>query len=1387
MDCTARIPLEPGVVERLERLIASYESGAATLPARLLEEAPLPESRLGVVRLAERIAEEAGRGVYGKVYAIVGEWGMGKSWAGAKVVEALRARGVEARLEHLDNLVDTALQAMEGRADPRLAREAMIESLSKPGLPAVVVVDEVEGILRSIRGQATEPDRAAVQAFLDILKSLFDPRLKYGGLLRGRLTLVLLMTREAFNHLRGLLEEAGVGGRFLRRSDVVFLQPLARYESIRLARYYVEALTGRSPGEVFEDERLLEVFHTVSGGVPGTLLEALIKTLRAHIRACGGGCLCRVTPASLLDTLSQITVTSESGAQYTPLDREEAEALLARLRVSREALLLVASTSTLAPEEAVRAAPALQAGRVGYARVIAYRIGDLADWFEAVREKLCRDGGELCVAELRSSVGSLVHYHPGYGWILTLPRDPGELASWLEYYGWTGGRDPREVYEAIRPGPGMQGWVTLRPEYAGRIYKSRPPTGLEFLPSPKAREHARDLLRAAEESRERMEELVAQGLRVILEYSGLARPGEHPGVYVYRYDWQGYGASTRYEVPVHIIPAGARPVEACRENPKLKASIILVPGGESREESCPGLTGVPLEAGVRRRLALIAAGLEAADKHRVQVDHDLLGDTAIRLARDLGLPEALAGAAERLREAGIIVEPRSEALYLAQSALGVGRDIVKASMLLADAHYYLVVAGSPEGSAGREEAARAAGILAELTPYAKTSHWCGVQIPRLSDVDIGKSRGEVEEAISRAVDYLVHEGLAAHSRGLVASIVRRERIASRIIEAFQGKRATLEQILEAFILPVDEAYRREAEARVKARLEALSHLGYVDIIGRRGELYEVRRERKTIPAPTYGPRAAGSLRRQIEAAATLIARVSPGTMPKHLGTLLVYKQKDAKIITPRLLEEVYDYLQELRRVWNGTPARRQYYDSTIKVYNLYIAQLAEKAVEALTQSIRGLRDQISEARRQAEERLGRLRDLIRGEGPTAELVSRIRGEIEGLLAEALEALARGVATAMELGDGLVEDPARGRLGGEADDMFFRKCEGRNRRPPPHYYSPHLYYWQAIGGKVVATVEEKSRKAVELATLAAMLADRIKGLGMDPDAVSSKILDDAGKMSLARALEYTLSTLESELREVESRAERARRLEARLDSARGRLEEAEEALRAAEATVARLSSHVDVGEAERLLAEARRSLSMAENLVGQAAGYHRSGKCIDSENALKYCLGLLERAVEHASSAQTLAGQAASMVKRVFDERVERARDALERARVQVERLRAEAAGVGGVQEQEVLAAARRAEEILEAADPARDPAGAEEAARRALEIVDEARRRLIPEEARALYDLLVRLREGEVDLETVLEEAGRAAGDILPGLRRLLAMASRHGYRLTVRARERRG
>jgi hypothetical protein len=1415
VECSARLEL-PGDAAALSAP-AAWEAQRALLGGesrRLLEEAGPAwrgEVRGRVRRLLDRARRLEGSGL-SLVAFIVGEWGLGKTYTGDLIVREAEALGLRAVRVPYDNLLDAARSAMGGGGDPLAARRALEEYLSSRG--GVVVVDEVESAIRSLRGRAILVDEVANNAFFEIVKGLLNPELGAAQKLRGRVHLVLLLTREAYRLLTEMLRVQGVAGKFLRRAEIVFLRPLSKLESLRLLEAYTRALTGLEAGEVFEDPRLLEVFHLVSQGNPGVALEMLAHVLRWHVSACGGGCICRVTPLSLLRSLMDAAVMVEEGVVASPVNEALAPTVLAAASASRAALLLIASGSALLPGEyGERDLEALARARMRPTRVVVARLGsqaDAAEWLSGVARRYCPRGSGECVSAVISALSWLVHPHPEGGFFAALPEKPEEAAAWLEALGWPPGRLPREPHAELQPGgPGWApGGLALPPDRLAALYRVRGGAGLEFVADPRARERARVLLEEAEGRPEALARLVSRGLEALALHALPAGRGES-GLY-YEYSRSEHGETVAYHVPLRVDARGLyspeEALEECAASLEAQASITILPVPEDYQapsRGCPGLVVLHLPQGVQRRLAAVAAALEAAGE---AVDEELLARELEFLAESLGLAESVAAAAERLYDEVVIVAPVSQGVRSAREAPGVG-DYRIAAAFLADAHRYLVAAGG-RGAAAPEEAAGLAVALAKLAPFGRSGaeRWCGAEIPYVSAAGLkDESPGMVERAVVQGLRALVEEGMARAVQAGYRSSVDSDPIAARILRLPQGVEVDGDLIGRIFILPSSETLRAYSLARVEARLQALAQLGLAEPVEpEAGNRFRSRRLRYRIRRPPPTPRVPAA--RPLRELEDLVARVS-STLPgeargvRLLGALVVYKKEGFKVVRPDDLRDALGVIRRMATVFNPAPAQADYLASLVGVYNTYLRLAVEavREVEGVASKLEARLQGLRAAAARLLAPLHRLMASLGSGGMLGRLAERIRSDAESRLERLEGEVARAVADALIAGDGVVERPERF-AESLRKELDYAECIQRGRRAkrePPHRYSPHLLMLLKAEERLEARFGEVEGYIERLAVAVERFAGALERLGArGAEALARRALDaiEAGS-DPAGVLDLIAREAEEEARREEERERLLLEIErgtARARRGAGEAESAiEEAGRLAE-RARRAASALGVEEALRLAEEAGRLLGRArENLGAAQARLDRledsleSGACRRGPEECRGLLGEAERLVAEArrlaERADELAGQAWGLVARSAEEEVARARAELEGARAHLRVAASRMANIVGL--------AGRLEEaarLLGAARPLEDPVGAVGLAARARRLVDSVVREVILDERlRALYGVLDRLRGRPLSLGALLEEVERAGygeGELAEALRELERMAAGLGYRLRVRA-----
>ena len=1404
MECPARLPVD----EEHARILAApptreaQEAVAGELARRALEEAGVDPGGAG--RIARLILGEAERltgSDVSLVAFVVGEWGLGKTHIAGLLVEEAAGRGLRAWRETYDNLLDEARRRMGGSPDVLRAKEAMVERLASKGLPAIVVVDEVESAIRSLRGQGTPQDAAANNAFFELIKALLDPGIEAGRSLRGRLHLVLAMTPEAYRLVEENLHAQGVAGKFGRRINVYFLEPLAKHEMIRVLEAYTRLATGHPAREVFDDPRLLEAYHTISQGNPGAALQLLRRVLQWHRERCGDSCICRVTPGSQLEAMAEATVTDESGRQVDVVANKWLARLLAR-EAPPGARLLAASTSAvlLEREEASGEDEAFLEGHgLSPVRAWAYRVpGDrVEEWLSIVEERLCPARRAECTRGLRRFAGWLLHLDPRGGYIVAVPRER-ELREWARRLGWAPERDPGPGDFAYGEDEGEA--LVLPPSRVWRLYQSRR-VGVEFLDDDLARRRALETLEEAQRDPAAYAVLVKKGLLEVLANEGVPGAGEGS----YEYIIENLGERVSYKIPVEVDERGlldpGRVVEECRASPERQARIIILPVAEDARVGaggCPGIVLLPLQQGLQDSLASLAAGLEAARSLGVPVDSSLVRSLSRSLAEQLDLATGLHEAARRLEEAGLIVKPVSQGLRRAASAPGVPPgDPAEAARHLADTHGYLVAAGGGAGpvDAGRIQALTV--LAAGLSPYGRPGQkWCGARVPRVA---AGGLKDEPPDMVRRSIDLglqaLLEEGLAEGGEEGYRSRAPRERLASLILR-LQGD-VDDDALARAFILPASTQYRRMALDRLRVRLAALSHLGLAAPRDREASQgfwtrsYTIGRAQapRRLPLPPDTT--------MVRVALDEYGRRTRGTpwegQAPSLGTLLVYKARGYKVIAPGDLEEARRILEEVDKT---TPAGAEFYRDFAEVIGRY-AQLMKEAVTEAAGILGEATSLVDAARAQASSILGALERLL-GLPGGERIVEAYRGLLDERAARFEDRIVELFTDALRRAERIVANPATA-PGDLKEALSYNNCLGRRR--VDHHYSPHLYLLRQALSKARQEYEEFAGWVEREKSRIDSFLSTINELGEDGVVVverAAEILARGG--SPGEALRLAAAQASEEVERRRRLREEARRLEDRALEAQAEAERWAARLRGAMDELNRVARHSQamgddktLGDAQRLREEALEAMSLLESaskLAGELVAKARTGGCLEDVGE---CRRLWEQARGRLDEALRRIPRILDQSTLLWERLVDRAREAIGEAREALERAR-EIVRVADLPQGRDLALASRLSRIakaLESLDPHRDPAGSYSKAVRAREeimgIVEEA---FTDERERSLFHLVEALRRRPTELRRLLGELARlgyAGEELVEALERMAEMASRLGYQLEVRAERRRG
>ncbi len=1435
MECSARINLPKAPPAALEAPPAWEAQRAALDDAsrRALEETGLAwrgefEGKVSEIIETARRLQEGGLSL---VEFVVGEWGLGKTFTGDLIVEEARRAGFAAARVPYDNILDAARRALEGSPSPLAARAAIERYLLDIGSPALVVVDEVESAIRTLRGAASRVDAAANNAFFEVGKGLLNPELEAARSLRGRVHLVLLLTWEAYRLLLEMLRAQGVAGKFLRRVGPLILRPLTKPETVRLLEAYTRILLGVEAREVLSDPRLLEVFYTISQGNPGAALQLYRQVLLPSVYRCGGRCICRIGPRELLDLMASASVTGEEGVAVSPLNEAVAAAALPLLGGRPRALLLAASTSVLLPGEYdSRDLDALSGARLRPTITRFAWLGgelDVAEWLSTLLRRFCPSSSSECETAVERAVSWLVHLGPDGRYLIALPESAREARNWLEQLGWPPDRLPDDPHASLSPRGArwVSGALCLAPESVMRLYRVRATAGLEYVVDPRAREEAKQLLEEAQHEPQRFGELVAKGISKVLVSKVREVTWSGEGL-VYRYTRESTIGGTvepvAYHVPVRVEPQGlydARgAVASCRKSPELQAAITLLPVPEDSQPNtsgCPGIVALHLPQGLQRSLAALGAALETAAEE--SIDRDLLDRELKRLAEILDLEARLREGAERLYEASIIVEPYSPGVLKALKAPGV-KDAETAALFLADAHRYLVAAGgTPGGGADRDLIVRLAIVLSRASPFGKSGseRWCSTDIPYVSVAGIKDESPEtVSKAVNQGLEALLAEGLAAASERGYYSRAPSDPLAVRIRKAALGGATDTELLSRIFILPVSQEHRSVALNRLDARLQALAHLGWASPVKaehgnrfRDGRLrYRIHQEPRstTIRRPARDHQILAQLR---EGLLSLVPG-DYGGAGQLAGSLVIYKHDGYKLVDARLLNEVREVIDTITGEveLHATPARAEYVGSLASVYNTYV-DLASMALENAVEVVKHLKQQLINLEFEANSARKPLLDLLSdspGEG-LSRLLSVVTSTLNGIVREAEGAVWEAVRDALARGDRIARDPKRF-LERYKRHLNYTDCittakKGRGRQEPPqHKYSPHLHELINASQRIDSVLERRLQEIRELAEAVAAFERAARRLGRRKgEALASAALSNLERgMSLRDALAFTAHRAEEEASAVEKKLRARERLGEELNALKSDAERLREKISLVEGEARKLRRAFDasgVEEAGRRVAEAFRELEKARALLGDAlAGIVRLDEefkrgacdepkpCIDHAGKLRGALAEAGRRLERAS---ILVEEGWRAIREWAEKEVERARGELEAAKASLGAM----AGVR-VEAARLIYRLSDAERLLGEADPEADPLAAREKAARASAIISEVVGEAFSDERlRRLYEEFKALRKRGMRLGELLERlrgTGYTGQELLDALEALEGMAASLGYDITIRAEPRR-
>ncbi|MEB3852200.1 MAG: hypothetical protein LRS49_06460 [Desulfurococcales archaeon] len=1384
-----RALLPPPTAESAEAILGGgFELLASLrLPSRLQAEERL-------ARVIEAAAAYSREGApQSVVLAVVGEWGLGKSHA-ARLVERLAPPGLGVRRVVFDDLVEVVdgLQRRLGRQPSEgEAREALAGALASGGLPALVVVDEVESLIGAA-GSGSPLKRLTAEAFFDLVKALLNPEIGYASGLRGRLHLALLLTPAAFHALRGHLQERGIAGKLLRRIEKVRLRPLEKHETIELVGALVRASLGVEPGRLFSDPRLLEAIHEASGGNPGNAVSLAVQVILHNACPGGGACACRVTPERMLEALSESFLVDEAGDAYRAADPHLASTLLTYASGSREALILALGSASPAGEAGRGAVEALsRAGldpEVGVGVPLGGSAADVSRWLSQAAARACGGDGE-CREALTRALSHLVHLTRGGGYVAVLPREPGELARWLELLGWDPGMGRVEGVLEASPGGGGE-YLVVPPDRLSRLLPVHGVMGVAYVRDPQARELLRRRLRGLEGDPAAYAGHVADGLRLVLvealglRDSGLGRLSWRP-----KYGDEVYSA----RVVVDATPLlGGQP--ECRQD----ATITIVAHHEDQpvEAGCPTHVPLPLPHGIARRLAALSLARRVAGG---SIDPGLEREEAEDIARRLDLERALESALPRLETAGVLVRPHTRGLELARRLLGRS-GASNAGLLLADTHRLLVALGGARGPVGLEGLAGAIEALARATPYSRSARrWCRLRrIPSFSVLDIrDESPESLARLVSSSLEALAAEGLAEAGDEGYRSAAAGDPILCRLLLAGARPGSGGEVPEEYFILPAGPASREASRQRLQARLKAVEHLGLEAAVWRGGSCTPSAPRAEPPPAPPSEP---GRLLGELDAIAGEVEALA-GARPRWFPSIVVCKAKGCKAITRRDMEELAAAADSILSRGSLYPAEAELAGSLVSMLEGYV-DLARAAAASIASSYRRALDEAG-GLSSAVARIRRLVGELEARGLRADVAGRVGEALDYIAShlgagEARAALARG----LERGDEAVEAAlSRGSPpGGDRHRYDFANCSST--------FSPHHYMAEEELGRLTARYE-RARKALERAASALEAAIR-RLASLQPESPSAALAGVEARLphpsgdpealaaDLARSLEVLGELVEREASRLAGLAEARRMLE---EAVRGLPDPQRLAGRAGElrGRLERLEGWASLlgvggGEAERArgelesigeeLEEYRRGhASLLERLSTGACEGEQAGECLHEAGRLRDQAGRLRARLDSAAASL-------DRLERLLRGEVERARRDLESLAGRVKGLAAsllEARELDAPTLAEVNAALEAAEDALRRAGaPGVEPPAALAALREARARLERVAGRLLGGPGAGLYELLLEIRSrGPLPLGEILarlEEAGWGGERLAEGLRGLEELAERLGVRLVLGA-----
>jgi len=1346
------------------------------------------EARLrGVVEKAE--AYSVGGAPQSVVAAVVGEWGLGKSHA-ARIIEDA-ARRIAVRRVVFDNIVDVVgvLGSRLGRTPNELeARQAIEEYLSGGGLPAIVVVDEVESLI-SAAASGTPLKRVAADAFFDLVKGLLNPEVEAARGLRGRLHLVLLLTPAAFHALRSHLQERGIGGKLLRRIEIVRLRPLLKHESLMVARAYLESSLGIKVEELFSDPRLLETYHEATGGNPGNIVYLAAQTVIANTCP-DGDCVCKITPERMLSALINSVLVDEAGETYPAVDRQLAQALLEEAQGDPEAIILALGSASTRPD--TRTLQVL--GRLGLdpVQVILYTIGGpgrVSAWLSTASRRAC-GAREECREELARALSHLLHADTWNTYTIGAPKDHEVLASWLEYLGWEPESGADRILEGVEGGvPGY----ALPPDRLARLLSLHGRLGAAYLRDPGARERVREVFRRVEADPERFAGKVAEGLAIVLR-EALGLGDAELGLLA----WEPTYKDVVYRVMVRPDPSMlAGGVPECPE--KALVQLVLHYEDESPGGDCPLHVQIPLAHGTARRLALLALAYELA---RESLDEGLVREEVEDIARGLQLEQKLHDVLPRLERAGILVTPQSRGIELARRRVGTG----KAGKLLADTHKLLVAMGGARKPVNLDDLTGALTTLTRATPYVsekggrgRRQRWCGALVPSFSVLDIKDEKPEnLALLFEHSLQALVEEGLARAEGLSYYSTASGDPLLCRLLLAGGVEDDLLD---EYFILPKEGLLREQALERLEARMEAAQHLG-VETALWNGTCQPGSPTLRDPPAGQDTPRR---LYERVEKAPFEVAQRT-GVKARHYPAIVICKKKACKAVTRRVMEDVARFAERILKHGNLYPAEEDFASRLVaergKALLNHYADLVDASKAQIIHVYGELIGILAEAEQLLVEIMMLVDRLVRERGLNQQLAQDILKAVKALGERLSKDQARIVlARALNRGDRLVETVlSKGDLvEAEKQAFMFEKCKST--------FSPHAE----------AAVSEYEVYRVELDNIIGMLRQTKENLEkledfvkILPRDVAKAVLSDARGIDAPISEGHDTTIIARELarstmllyRLSKDRAERATQEEEKPRLLRGEYERLEKpagittSIANLKDRIAALSSQAELVGDERLDEHIERAKTLLSEAETQARVYQERyeelGRLIEETACIgdyyPRCEMLLQTLREIRDEAKSRLREVRDLAKRVdrlLDNIHEAARQELAATMKRVTEWThlSEEAGEADISIVSRLnEALREAEQTLHMTESL-PPGEAVAMLRQAVEKLEEAARALLPRDLAALYDLVLEVRRrGGVPLRELLEMLARAGWEGREGEAIMLMerLAERLGFQLVV-------